>query len=211
MTKINVMSDLPVLIQKCIERDLPSWDTFYREYYGYALKSIRYKLRRSGVNLSSADEHDIAQEVFHDIWESDKLTSLKDPSHLRTWLAMLAVNHTRNFLRKHFFLKEKFDISMFTPVSPESDIQLFQLFESPRDTIKDVEFRELHSIVSAQINTLPKKQKIAAKLNILSGRKYKDVAGIMGLPLATVSTLLSRAKRSIKASLSDRYSITSHG
>jgi RNA polymerase sigma-70 factor (ECF subfamily) len=195
---IPPIMDLKTLISKCNEKDTKAWDIFYRKYKVFILKCVKYKLKRTGITPGDFDAMDITHDIFHSIWDKNKLEKIENPLYLKSWLSIFSLNFTRNYLRKHYYKKTS-TLSLDTTTIKETKIPLKEIIPDTHVNITgEIDYRDLYSWASKAINALPKKQKIAIKLNILFGKKHVDISRIMNLPLPTVSSLILRAKKIIR-------------
>lgn len=188
------------LIRKCEEKDPKAWDIFISRYRPLVLKSIRYKLRKLDVKLIKTEMHDIEQEVFLSIWEKNKLKSIRNIDHLRTWLAMLTINRTSTYCRKHVFTSAKSVFSLDTELPGEDDRRKLEDIIPDRklNTADNIAYNELNSLLLEEIEKFSSKQQLALKFRFIEGRAIKDIANIMKMPEGTVSAMISRCKRQIK-------------
>jgi RNA polymerase sigma-70 factor (ECF subfamily) len=60
---------------------------------------------------------------------------------------------------------------------------------------------EKNKILYSRINKLPKNQKIAFTLNKIDGMSYKEISEIMSVSVASVESLIHRAKMELQSSL----------
>ncbi|MBU1083670.1 MAG: hypothetical protein KKG84_01125, partial [Candidatus Omnitrophica bacterium] len=104
--------NIELLLKKCAVRDHGAWEEFTGLYSGLIKRSIRYKAHSLGITLSETDVNDITQETFLSIWDKNKLSTVKDPSSLRGWLAMVSINMTSNYCRRNMFGREKILVSL---------------------------------------------------------------------------------------------------
>ena len=97
------MDDLK-FIRKCIARDKQAWGEFVQAYsaliYNYIYKIILTK----GYQLDSGIINDIYQEIFSNLIEDNfkKLRQFKakNGATLASWLRVITINFTLDFLRK---------------------------------------------------------------------------------------------------------------
>ena len=91
------------IIQKCVEGDKSSWDTFVEKYSGIIYFTINNTLQSK---LSYCSQHyvdDICQNVFLRLVQNDRsLLRRYDPgkSKITTWLMVISRSVTMDFLRK---------------------------------------------------------------------------------------------------------------
>ena len=69
------------------------------------------------------------------------------------------------------------------------------------DGRKTLEVSDMLSHVRAAIETLPEDQRAVVGLVLVDGQSYKDAADILGTPVGTIMSRLSRARQKIMASV----------
>ncbi|MFH1836654.1 MAG: RNA polymerase sigma factor [Candidatus Omnitrophota bacterium] len=197
-----------LLLKRCINKNRNAWKEFTRLYTALIRKSVVYKLRNLGVFLPKIDMDDIVQEILLSIWEKDKLSRIKDIKSLQAWLVMISINMTLNYCRKHVFRHAK-DLESLDAYISDND--------EARSTLKDflsgntvpagetASFNELCQVINSIISGLKARDQLVIKLNIYDGAKQKDIAKIMNLPISTVGTVLSRAKKELKRQLEIKW------
>jgi len=195
--------DDQTLLQKCRNRDLEAWHVFFRRMSPLARKSILYKLSNLGLAGRRDIADDILQEIFHSIWEKDKLTGVRDARSLAGWVAIVSMNTTINWCKKHIFREEGRCTSLEKTLFADDPRPAMKDLLSCRkgDTMSDLGNRELNAVIKKELDLLPSRQKLALKFNLYDGLKHREIAEIMNAPVNTISTLISRAKRTIAARL----------
>ncbi len=194
--------DTKELVEKCITGNRGAWDIFIHAHYRLVIRSVRYKSRKLGLSLSKEDVLDIVQEIFMTIWENNKLKSLRDSSDLENWLVIVSINFTSNYSQRKLAhigatvplgedISEKSDDSAIRPFIPLSKQNIPDEFH----------MKELIKRLEGGIALLGHKQKLALKFNIYDGKKQKEIADIMDIPVKTVATLISRAKKRLREHL----------
>jgi RNA polymerase sigma-70 factor (ECF subfamily) len=128
---------------------------------------------------------DAAQDIFLKVWRSAQ--SFKGKSSFSTWLFRIAVNHCLNFRAKRRRRRAE-------PLSDEVP----DARPGPAEHFEEDAKSEL---VREAVAELPGKQRIALILSKFEGRSYKEIARIMGVSLASVESLVFRAKRNLKKTL----------
>lgn len=142
-------------------------------------------------NLEDAD--DIAQDVFVDVWR--KLDTFKGQSKMSTWIYRIAVNKSLNFLRQNksnpiICALESIKENIFNQTSKDNDDDL----EERSKKIK---------LIHKAIKRLPEKQKTTFVLFYYEGLVYKEIADITGSSIASVESVLFRARNNVKKYLKD--------
>jgi RNA polymerase sigma factor (sigma-70 family) len=189
------------LIRSCIAKDLPAWDFFTKKYSNLVLSSIDRRLRKYGIYPKPDDLIEIRQDVLSFLWESGKLAEVRDPESLKYWLAVVSGNTALQYM------KNKARITRLAPVSLSEmigDTELIELMPSGAPTpAEELGRSELSGKIDEVIESLPPKEKLVLKLNILHGKKYEEIAKIIALPPGTVSNYIKRAKERLRKKLRD--------
>jgi RNA polymerase sigma factor (sigma-70 family) len=191
------------LLKRCIQKERKAWDEFVRLYGRLVSRSVRHKLNVMNIRACRVEIEDLTQEIFLYIWEKDKLKGVSDPSCLEGWVAIVSLNFTLNYyMRKQ--MKDSRDTYSLEDILTSNDtvIPLEDMLDSPSlNTEKMINTKEIMDLVENEILKLPVKQRLAIKFNIYDGKKQKDIAEIMDLPISHVSTLIKRAKNRIQKGL----------
>jgi RNA polymerase sigma-70 factor (ECF subfamily) len=133
------------------------------------------------ITKSNELADDITQETF--IQAFRKYNTFNPAKPLRPWLYKIALNITRNMLRKQRWLK-------FTDNLPE--MSCADLVES--SVFKSEERKELWR----QINHLSPKSREVFVLHFYSDFKLKEISDILGIPLGTCKSRLNFALNTLR-------------
>lgn len=152
-----------------------------------------------GFTQSQSDAEDIAQEVFIEIYES--LESFRHESKFSTWIYRISVNKSLNFLRK------KRKTSIFSSLEelfsgktiPQGNAHIDNSRQPDDFTDPDEELKRLKQA----LKQLPETQKTALTLYTYQNLSYKQIAEIMNITLASVESLIFRAKKNLRKILVD--------
>ena len=132
-----------------------------------------------------AAAEDVAQEIFLKVWR--RARSFKGKSSFSTWLYRIAVNQCLNLRAKRQRRRAK---------------PLDERVADARPGPAERQEREARSrLVREAVAGLPRKQRMALILSKFEGHSYKEIAHIMGVSLASVESLIFRAKRNLKETL----------
>lgn len=144
------------------------------------------------------DAEDVTQEVFIEVYES--ISRFKGAAKLSTWLYRVSTTKCLDHLRAKK-RKKRFGI-VLTLFGTESNEPLYEQssFEHPGIAL---EKKENSKILFAAINRLPENQRTAFTLHKIENLSYKEVADAMNLSLASVESLLFRAKQNLQKLLQD--------
>ena len=175
------------IIEGCLKKDKESWDLFVQKYSKLIYWAIRKRLGVSSFEYSQDDIDCVFQEVFLSILNGDKLLQLKNMKTIASWLAVMASNKTVDFMRRKIKGNERFipDMPIFSDDSSRQELGK----------------RDLLGLLGDIINNLSSKEKIIITLNLIENRTHKEIAGIVGMPMNTVSTTIARTKEKLKKEL----------
>jgi len=156
----------------------------------------RYRNQVAGIAFKMVGDYDDAKDITQMVFVKTFYNLERfDPSkRFSTWLYRIAVNASIDYVRK--FRKHKFeeldDIKESKELSARNPEQLFQL-------------KELKSYVMTAAERLNEKQRDAFIYKDVKGLEIDEIAGIMGMPQATVRWYLHRARKRIRNDLQKRY------
>ena len=152
-----------------------------------------------GIVQSPEDAEDVTQEVFVQLYESIK--SFKGESKLSTWLYRITVSKAMDHLRKK---KRKKRFAYVQSLFGANE----QLVHDPPDFVHpgvSLDNKEKAKELFKAIDQLPAKQKIAFTLNRIEGLSYQEISEIMTLTVASVESLLHRARKNLRKNLDAYY------
>jgi RNA polymerase sigma-70 factor (ECF subfamily) len=129
---------------------------------------------------------DLSQEVFIKAYEA--LPNFRFQSSFYTWLYRIAVNKSRDELRKR---KVRRWFSLQTMLDSSDKDLSAKIVVEPRDN-------ELQELVAAGLQSLPDKYRIAITLKDIDGLSYEEIAEIMECEIGTVKSRLSRARAMLR-------------
>lgn len=147
----------------------------YAEIQRYILRLVR----------QSALAEDFTQETFLRWMESERAAPI---ANRRAWLYRTA----RNLVYDHFRRQKRWD-----------DIQdALTYHHDPAPASVDLlETKETHTMLLAQLNLLPPRQREAVRLKFQEKLTYDEIAQVMGESRSTVGWLLHEALRKLRRGL----------
>jgi RNA polymerase sigma-70 factor (ECF subfamily) len=136
--------------------------------------------------LGDAEAEDVVQDVFLRLWERPEAW---DPAKgtLAAWLTRLAANAAIDRLRR----RHRRDEVGLPPALPA---------EGP-DPENEALRNDLAGRVRAAVQSLPERQRLALTLSHDLGHGNGEIAGIMGISVEAVESLLARARRTLRRRL----------
>lgn len=167
------------LIKASINGDKSAFGEIVDRYRKLVARTVK------GMLGDSVFAEDIGQEVFIKLYYS--LPDFRGEAKLSTYIQKIAVNLTLNEIkrRKRFF-------SMFAQKGNN------EMYEFEVADVDNQEKREAAEIVNRALMSLEPKFRIIVSMRMLQGYSTKETAEIMGLPLGTVLSRLSRAREQLK-------------
>ena len=140
-------------------------------------------------NIDDAD--DLTQEVFIQIYKSIK--NFKEKSSLSTWIYKISISKAYEHLR---YKKRKKRFSILVNIFREDD-SLIDIPDFHHPGIQ-LEQKENAKILFDAIEKLPDNQKKTYILKNIQGLSYKKISDIMEKSVASVESILFRAKNNLK-------------
>ena len=145
-----------------------------------------YALARRTLSQDQEAE-DVTQEAFIRAWKA--LPDWEPRAKFSTWLYRVTLNLCRDRLRK------KRETIMETP--PE-------MVDAGLRPDQQMVQKQTHAVLQDAINNLPERQKEAITLCGLQELTNIEAAEIMGISVEAMESLLSRARRGLRAALKTR-------
>jgi RNA polymerase sigma factor (sigma-70 family) len=162
-------------------------DRVYRTCYGF--------LR------SPQEAEDTAQDVFIEVFNSVK--DFRGEAQLSTWVHRIAVTKSIEVIRRKrrkkrfaFLVPDRADRTEQEPIAFQSD---------GSDPAAMLENAERGEVLNRALDSLPYSQRVAFTLHKVEGLSYEEITKIMGNSLASVESLIYRAKTNLQKRLHDYY------
>ncbi|MGI6671735.1 MAG: RNA polymerase sigma factor [Christensenellales bacterium] len=143
------------------------------QYFTAEVKARERSLYRIAISYmhSDADAADAVQDALLKAWE--KRHTLRELAYFGTWLTRILINVCKSHLRARPRAVALVDI-------PDAGVQ---------------DMAEHNLVLKEALDTLDLKYRIPLLLHYLDGYPIKEVAHIMRLPVGTVKSRLSRARK----------------
>jgi RNA polymerase sigma-70 factor (ECF subfamily) len=154
-----------------------------------------------GIVHSRADAEDLAQDVFLEVFRT--AGNFRGEAKISTWIYRIATNRSLNFVRnknrKGFFQSIE---EAFTGGRNRNNEISDSGNDQPDGNITD---RQRSTLLHQAIDKLPEKQRVAFTLNKYEELTYQQIAEIMNISLASVESLIHRAKKNLQDQLYECY------
>jgi len=180
-----------VLAERAQQGDLAAFNQLVVTYQELAY-NVAYRILADGA---SAD--DAAQTAFISAYR--KLDTFQGGS-FRAWLMRIVTNACYDEIRK----QKRRPVTPLEPTDPESGEEFDSanwLADGNASPEEAVEMAELDSAVQHCLAGLPEEFRIVAVMVDVEGMDYQEVSAIIGTPLGTIKSRLSRARQRLQLCL----------
>ena len=183
------------LITGIVNREKPVIQYLVNTYHRQIIKTAYHFVQ------DMDDAEDLAQDVCIEILESAK--QFRGSASLSTWIYRVTVNKSLNFIRKNKRkqLVKQFETFFSIPRQP-GEVQNTE----PATENNDLHHEDNRRLLEKAVSILPENQRIAFVLSKYDELSYKEVADIMNTSVASVESLLSRAKQNLQRNLISQFS-----
>ena len=159
-------------------------EDFERECLAHLREIHRAALR---LTRRTAEAEDLAQEVFLQAWKS--FDRFERGTNARAWLYRILWNVHHQRLRKKVPI----------PLGAEEEARLSDTLAAADETPDRITDED----VSAALEALSPEHREIVLLSDLEEFTYREIAGILGIPIGTVMSRLARARAALRLSLRD--------
>jgi RNA polymerase sigma-70 factor, ECF subfamily len=135
---------------------------------------------------SSADAEDVVQETFLKAYRS--LDRFQPGSDAKSWLFQILINT----IRDHFRRSTNRTVTLPVEDVDETEIEMSALMPGPEEI---AEQKELTAILGEALTRMPEQLAAPLMLREIGDRSYKEIASTLEIPIGTVMSRLSRARR----------------
>ena len=195
-TEVALMESTKVdLVARAKEGDTNAFGSLVRMHQRQAV-SVAFRLLGN-----TEDASDVAQDAFVRAFRS--LGQLEDPARFGPWLLRTVSNLALNFRRARAHRKaaplEDTAVDAAEVRHPGTGLRLARTETSGDDTLPT----ELHAAVSAALEKLPEKQRLALILFSVEQMPQKDVAAVLGCSVELVKWNVFQARRKLRELLAE--------
>jgi RNA polymerase sigma-70 factor (ECF subfamily) len=153
-------------------------------------------LYRTAVHLvrDRTEAHDLVQEAYLQAWKA--FHRFEPGTNCRAWLFKILLNEVRHYRRRWFNTK----------TVPESEHSFEDLASEPPipEIIQDED-------VLAALDEIPREFREVVLLSDVQEFSYKEIAEMLGIPVGTVMSRLSRGRKQLRTKLADYAGATGVG
>jgi len=154
-----------------------------QDLYAVIIKRYEDKLLRYATNL--IHDKDRASHIVQDSFIKGfiNLNGFNSKKKFSSWIYRIVHNEAMNAVKK--YQKE-------IPILDDFD------FESDEDTLKELEQKETQAQVEKCLSSIPLIYSEPLSLYYLDEKSYEEIGDILRIPMGTVATRISRAKKLMK-------------
>lgn len=168
------------LVRRAAKGDVEAYEQLYHGHservFGLCLRMIRDR----------GEAEELVQDVFVRVWE--KLGSFRGGSAFSTWLHRITVNTVIERLRAQARWQDRHDAAADPDDTPDN------AFMSVAGSDVDLE---------RAIARLPSQARLVFLLHDVEGQKHREISELTGLAVGTCKAHLHRARRLLRATLSE--------
>jgi RNA polymerase sigma factor (sigma-70 family) len=151
-----------------------------------------------------SDRKDIVQDVYLKVFRN--LAGFKFQSKLSTWIAQIAYNTCLHYIRKKkLVLIETFKDDEEEILNSISQHEHLQNNSTQSSAEKNLQAKELSSILQFEVEKLSPVFQTLIKLYHNEELSYAEVSQITSLPVGTIKSYLSRARKVLQINLLSTY------
>lgn len=177
-----------------VRQALADKDAFAVIIERYETKLLRY-LERLGLGVRE-DREDVLQNAFIKAYRN--LNSFDQSLEFSSWMYRIAHNEAMSWFRSRRARPQVI-------LSEEGEILLIELKDETADATATANARLSREELAKAFAKLEPRYRDALVLRFFEGRSYAEMSDILQVPVGTVSTLLHRAKRALRALLPQSF------
>ena len=159
--------------------DIEAFEDIYRTFSGFVYNVAL------GITHDRADAEEVTQDVFIKAYRG--LRSFRFGSSFKTWVYRIAVNEALNRYngsKKERIRRANYDDSIETQPAAHSGAE--EIMRSDNETR-----------YAMLLEKLDQHQRACLVLREIEGLSYKDIAGVLRIPINTVRSRLKRARQAL--------------
>ena len=160
-------------------------DRFQRKIY-----RVAYAIVRNDVEADTITQDTFIQAYTH-------LAKFEGRSEFETWLTRIAINRSRDSLRRRRF------VSLFTHDDDDESHPIIEPVDDRPDPEREIMAVQLRAAIERAERKLSSQQKVIFRLRHYEDRSLEDIAQLLGLRSGTVRAHLFRAIHKIRQELAE--------
>lgn len=195
------------LIQACIDRDEGAWKKFLERYSALIYHVIWKTLRNEAQDIGAMgiEVEDICSNVLSQVIAGDfkLLKTFEWRCKFSTWLGIITYRTTRQTLHRN--RRVVFSLDNYNG-NADSMLMLKDIIPDRRMRPSEhLELKEARQIVHEALAGLPPRDQLVLKFFYFEGKKYAEIAQILGISGSLVGTAIFRAKLRLAQKLQHNF------
>jgi len=181
-----------ILVKRAQEGEYCAFDSLIQRYQERVYATVYH------MTSNHEDANDLTQETFIKAYKA--LKNFKGDSSFFTWVYLIAVNKTINFLkgRKNKIHLSLNDLDFNADHDPD-----FVAFISDKTPRRDLNLSELHEKLNEAMQKLSDVHRLVVTLHDVQGLSHEEISKIMDCNTGTVRSRLFYARQQLQGYLSD--------
>jgi RNA polymerase sigma-70 factor (ECF subfamily) len=177
------------LLRRCLNQEPGSWNNFVDRFLSLIYHVIGYTAHLRSVRLNPEDVEDIAAEILLKIVANDfrLLREFRGEASLATYLTVVSRRICIQQLVQR--QKAKDAIARGAAIAP---------YEEPDDAPAALKGIESLEEVEKLLRKLPAAEREIVRLYYLEGRTYEEISTETDVPVNTIGSILSRARKKLR-------------
>jgi RNA polymerase sigma-70 factor, ECF subfamily len=195
------------LIKACTKCQPGAWEEFIDRYSALVYHVIWKALRSETQTIGSAtvEVEDICSEVFSQIIANNfkLMKSFEWRCKFSTWLGIITYRTTRQAIHRN--RHAAFSLDDHNSGS-DNDLLLKDIVQDHRAQAEEnVELDEVRHMVHEALASLPTRDQLVLKFFYFEGKRYTEIARILGISSSLVGTAIFRAKLRLAQKLQHNF------
>ncbi|MGB0646250.1 MAG: RNA polymerase sigma factor [Bradymonadia bacterium] len=186
------------LIRGCVSNERRAWNTFVQEYSRYVYFMVNTTAKRYACTLDTDTVGDLHADIFTAFIVDDyrRLREFEGRNNcsLRSWVRMIAIRKTIDYLRK----KKRAHVSIDT-LRQTTSFEIQDPDESPLDTLITQETIRTTPALSQLIQDLSDSDRLLLDLYLVQKLRAPEVAKVLGVSVGAVYTRKNRLIEKLQA------------
>lgn len=181
------------IVERAINGDNNALESLYQSTYKAAIK-VAYDITKN-----KEDAEDIVQDSY--IAAFSNIQTLKNKKSFDSWLYQIVGNRCKNYV-----VKKKPSV-FSTWESDDNDLSFVDNIEEDSTEFipdKSVDYTDTKEVVQMLLDELPEDQRLCIEMYYFQDLKEREIANALGIPVNTVKSRISYAKKKMKNSAEEK-------
>ena len=193
--------DDQTLIAGCLRGDKKSWDCFVEKFSKliyWGIWRILDKSRHAGNKEVCAE---VFQEIFARLLEKRELEKVRESAHLSRFLSVMTCHATLDKIKalsRQDARSVSLEESALVSEDKDADVPLSSLMDVSADPSEKAAGNERDLLIGEALKSLSPKERACVEFYYLEEKTHEEIAGLLGLAVNTVSSILRRSKDKLK-------------